>query len=153
MNESIGNAALFNIIIVFVVILIAFFIGSLAYSKAFKVKNKIVEEIEKNETFDADVETEVNTWLSNIGYRTNFRGTDNKIKCQGASDKGKLVNTTSAYQYCVFEIDTCNGSENNRRCGKYYRVTAYMYFDVPVIGQMIQIPINGETMIFNEINS
>lgn len=151
MNESVGNTALFNIIIIFVIIMIAFFIGSLAYSKAFKVKNKIIEEIEKNETFDNEVEDEVNTWLSKIGYRVNFRGTDNREKCKSASDKGKLVNTTSAYQYCVYEINTCNESNKSRKCGKYYRVTAYMYFDVPIISQMIQIPINGETMIFNEI--
>lgn len=47
MKEAISNAMIFNLIIVFVVILIMLFIGSLSYSKAFKVKNRIVEEIEK----------------------------------------------------------------------------------------------------------
>ena len=49
MKEAISNAMIFNLIIVFVVILIMLFIGSLSYSKAFKVKNRIVEEIEKDE--------------------------------------------------------------------------------------------------------
>ena len=47
MKEAISNAFVFNLVIVFVIILLAFFIGSIGYSKASKVKNRIVEEIEK----------------------------------------------------------------------------------------------------------
>ena len=47
MKEAISNAFVFNLIIVFVIILIAFFVGSISYSKASKVKNRIVEVIEK----------------------------------------------------------------------------------------------------------
>ena len=53
MKEAIANAGVFNLIIIFVIILLAFFIGSLGYSKAFKVKNLIVYEIEKDEGYDA----------------------------------------------------------------------------------------------------
>ena len=47
MKEAIANAGIYNLVIIFVIILLAFFIGSLSYSKAFKVKNKIIEEIER----------------------------------------------------------------------------------------------------------
>ncbi len=47
MNESMGNAMIFYGIIIFVILFIAFFIGSISYSKAYKVKNRIIEEIEK----------------------------------------------------------------------------------------------------------
>ena len=49
MKEAISNAFLFNIVIVFVVVLIALFVGSLSYTKAYKVKNKIVEETDPYE--------------------------------------------------------------------------------------------------------
>ena len=43
MKEAIANAGVFNLVIIFVIVLLAFFIGSLSYSKAFKTKNKIIE--------------------------------------------------------------------------------------------------------------
>lgn len=157
MKESIGNAMLYYIIITFVVVLIMFFIGSLSYSKAYKVKNKIVEEIEKEETYNQNAIDEIESWLTGggangkgIGYRHNTGSLNNRGNC--TDTKGTLVNQSSNYEYCVYEIDTCaNGREG--RCGKYYKVVAYMYFDLPIIGDMIKIPVSGETMIFTEIKS
>ena len=45
MREAIGNSFLFYFVIIFFALFIFFFIGTLAYTKAFKVKNKIVDEI------------------------------------------------------------------------------------------------------------
>ena len=64
MKEAIGNAALFNIVIIFVAILIAFFVGSLSYTKAYKVKNKIVEEIEKEGEHSTTVEQAENAYAN-----------------------------------------------------------------------------------------
>jgi len=158
MKESIGNAMLFYIIITFVVVLIMFFVGSLSYSKAYKVKNKIVEEIEKEETYNQAAIDEIESWLAGggengkgIGYRYNTGSLINTGNCP-AVDNATLINQKSNYQYCVYEINTCtNGREG--RCGKYYKVVAYMYFDLPIIGDLIKIPVSGETMIFTEINS
>ncbi len=160
MKESIGNALLFYIIITFVIILIAFFVGSLSYSKAFKVKNRIIETIEKEEGFTANAKTEIDEWLkagengkSGIGYRVNTNGGNaNSTNC-ATVDGGTLVNPASNYQYCVYELTSCGKKADEARCGKYYRVTTYMFFDVPVIGDMIKIPVSGETKTFVKINS
>ena len=42
MKDAIGGGLLFNLVIVFVVTMIVLFISSLSYSKAYKVKNRIV---------------------------------------------------------------------------------------------------------------
>lgn len=161
MKEAIANAGVFNLVIIFVIVLLAFFIGSLGYSKAFKVKNKIVEEIEKDQGYtygqDDSTESRIEDWLKNIGYRTNTGNVRNTDACassvSGNGGKGgKLINTQSDYQYCVYEFNTCT-SENDGKCGKYYRVITYMYFDVPIVSSLIKIPVNGETMIFNEVHS
>lgn len=64
MNESMGNAMIFYGIIIFVILFIAFFIGSVSYSKAYKVKNRIIEEIEKQGEYllehDGDVSAAYN---------------------------------------------------------------------------------------------
>ena len=161
MKEAIANAGVFNLVIIFVIILLAFFIGSLSYSKAFKVKNKIIEEIEKDQEYTTGIknstEDRVETWIKNIGYRMNVGNTRNSVNCPKASGnggkEGKLVNTDGDYQYCVYEFNTCTARSDNAKCGKYYRVTAYMYFDIPIFGGFIKIPVSGETMIFNEIDS
>ena len=98
MKESIGNAMLFYIIITFVVVLIMFFVGSLSYSKAYKVKNKIVEEIEKEETYNQAAIDEIESWLAGggengkgIGYRHNTGSLTNTGNCP-AVDNATLIN-------------------------------------------------------------
>ncbi len=167
MKEAIGNAVLFNIIIVFVVVLIMFFVGSLAYSKAYKVKNKIIEEIEKQGESSNDpanaynaAEEDILQWLkagedgTGIGYRVNTNGGHNNTS-NCSSNKGELVNKTGEFEYCVYRVNTCENasSERKTKCGYYYKVTTYMYFDIPIIGELLKIPVNGETMIFTELKS
>ena len=161
MKEAIANAGVYNLVIIFVIILLAFFIGSLSYSKAFKVKNKIIEEIEKDQGYTTGVadstEDRVEDWIASIGYRINTgndRNTENCPKVTGnGGEEGKLVNSDGDYQYCVYEFDTCTKGADKAKCGKYYRVTAYMYFDVPILSGLLKLPVSGETMIFNEIDS
>ena len=164
MKESISNAMLFYIIITFVVILIMFFVGSLSYSKAYKVKNKIIEEIEKEGDTAQDPYTaydraqgSIEQWLAaggengvGIGYRPITGSATNKENC--TDTKGEIVNKNNRYQYCVYRIDTCaQGREG--RCGVYYKVTTFMFFDIPVIGDLLKIPVSSETMIFTKIDS
>lgn len=161
MKEAIANAGVFNLVIIFVIVLLAFFIGSLSYSKAFKVKNKIIEEIEKDQGYtigtNDSTESRVEDWIANIGYRVNTGNSRNTANCPtvtvNGGEQGKLVNTDGDYQYCVYEFDTCTARSDKAKCGKYYRVTAYMYFDIPIISGLLKLPVSGETMIFNEIDS
>lgn len=161
MKEAIANAGVFNLVIMFVIILLAFFIGSLSYSKAFKVKNKILEEIEKDQGYtigtNDSTEDRVEEWIASVGYRVNTGNARNTENCPAVTgnggEEGKLINKDGDYQYCVYEFDTCVRGSDKAKCGKYYRVTAYMYFDIPIISGLLKLPVSGETMIFNEIDS
>ena len=172
MKESIGNAMLFYIIITFVIIMIIFFVGSLSYSKASKVKNKIIEEIEKegeipynstaSDAYHAydRAEPQIQAWLDGtdgnnhgIGYRKNVNNMKNITLCDDCNDGScELVSRGADYQYCVYRFNTCNKNQTSN-CGYYYKVTDYMFFDIPIIGELIQLPVSGETIIFHEINS
>ena len=162
MKEAIANAGIFNLVIIFVIVLLAFFIGSLSYSKAFKVKNKILEEIEKDQGYTMGVndstEDRVEEWIGSIGYRMNVSTGSNRDVCASTvrgngGFEGTLINERGDYQYCVYEFDTCTNNSDQAKCGKYYRVIAYMYFDVPILSGLLRLPVSGETMIFNEIDS
>lgn len=139
MKESIANAYILQIVIVFVVIFIFFFAGSLTYSKAFKVKNRIVDIIEKYETYNDTAKSEIASTLSEMGYRVD---TTNK-GCPTRNGKESIVATNNGYRYCVYEYDTNKG--------KYYGVAAYMYFDFPIIGNHLEFPVYGETKIMGII--
>lgn len=139
MKESIANAFISNLVIIFIIIFIFFFAGSLTYSKAFKVKNRIVDIIEKYEAFDSNAIAEINSTLGEMGYRVNrsLKG------CDRRNGKDSLTLNTNTYRYCVYEYETPKG--------KYYGVAAYMYFDIPIIGQSLEFPVYGETKILGII--
>jgi len=148
MKEAIGNAFVFNFVILFFVIFIFFFVGSLTYTKAFKVKNKIIDTIEMYEgdissgnIMNSSFQSDVDKKLSEIGYRISDESTckiDERFKNGQQLTKGGSSN----YRYCVYEFETSRGN--------YYGVVAYMYFEIPIIGAKLELPIYGETKIFSE---
>lgn len=139
MKAATGNAMLMNIIIVFLVIVMALLVTSISYTKAFRIKNRIVDIIEYYDGNFSDNETkitnDINDSLISVGYK--LSGTN---KCKEIDNK-QALNINSNYQVCIYEYN-----DSNR--GKYYKVIAYMYFDVPVIGGMLNIPVSGETKVF-----
>lgn len=150
MKAATGNAMLMNIMITFIVIVMALIVTSISYTKAFRVKNRIVDIIEKhNGDFNSDViANEIDDNLKNIGYRYNT----GQFKCPKVTNQSPATSNQtginfsdetyhgSNYLYCIY------GYSTNR--GKYYKVIAYMYFDIPVIGNYINIPVYGETKVF-----
>lgn len=159
MREAIANAGVFNFVIIFVTLLLAFFIGSLGYSKAFKVKNLIIAEIEKEEGYTSDVKSVVEDSLGEIGYRM-VPSTFNTCPTETVNGASYRSVSNSHYQYCVYEINNClikNGTTpsdlSSRKCSIHYRVIAYMYFDIPIINELIRVPVRGETKSFSVLRS
>ena len=144
MRESIGNSFIFTLVLIFVGIIIAFLIGSLSYSKAFKVKNRIINIIQKYpEGYQGDslpkIDADLDVELKAIGYKINRNYYTNCPTRNGAVAK----NRTSNYEYCIYEYESDRGN--------YYGVLVYMYFDIPFIGDRIKIPIYGETKIMYDL--
>lgn len=141
MKAATGNAMLMNIIIVFLVIVMVLLVTSISYTKAFRIKNRIVDIIEYYDGNFNDVGTkanitnEINNSLSSVGYRLS-----GSKKCKEIDNK-KAIELASNYQVCIYEYD-------DSMRGKYYKVIAYMYFDVPVVGGILNIPVSGETKVF-----
>lgn len=133
MRHAIGNALLTNIILTMIVVIIAVIAVMSSYSKAYRIKNNLVNYIEKN-GFN---QTEIDAILKDVGYRINPAGKqDCKVKTVTGS---QVMNSTSNYRYCVVKYTVNNGY--------YYGVTSYVYFDIPVVNSLIEYPIYGETKI------
>lgn len=141
MKAATGNALLMNIIIVFLVVVLGVLVTSITYTKAFRVKNRIVEVIENYDgdfdNHEDDIRSNITNNLSNVGYR--LKGTSS---CKTLSDGNTAYKEANDYYYCVYRYNTGRGF--------YYKVVTYMYLDLPVINQVLNIPVYGETKVFYE---
>lgn len=148
MRESIGHAFLVNIVIVIVSIIIIILISAVAYSKTFKIKTKLVDIMEKYKGHPNVYEAasgEMENYLYSIGYKRNAYGNSDCPTSIHGNYVGDAVNQSySQFHYCVYEFDSGIGA--NR--GKYYGVLVYIYFDIPLIGDLLEIPVYGETEVF-----
>ncbi len=154
MREAIGNTFIVNLLLVFLGVMSALLIGSISYSKAFKVKNRIIYTIEKyggwNVTTSSGenlVQSEVEASLKDIGYSLAVATNDCKPKNGGTIVYGTpgTANSKTTYHYCVYEY-------NNAK-GHYFGVTAFMHFDLPLIGNYIEFPVYGETKSIYSIDA
>ena len=161
MKGAIGNAFIMNMVITFILIFYSLLIGSMAYSKAYKTKNFILNKLNEYErlgkqninssnTQDAkDWNNEVNEYLGRIGYpiSTDWNTCPNK--------DGYVTWKSSSigeYSYCIYrKYHIVESNDNPLILRKYnYMALVYMKFDIPVLGQFIKIPITGETQTYTE---
>lgn len=142
MRESVGNAYLLGIVTFFIGVIMLFFCASLNYTKAFKVKNRIINIIEENQTYDGKIKQIVNDELDEMKYRQSSTHT---CKTDGRFSQAKLITVSGNvdYLYCVYE-------NNLGEKGKYYGVVTYMYFDIPLINVTLKFPVYGETKTMGE---
>ena len=157
MREAIGNTFIVNLLMVFIGVMSALLVGSVSYSKAFKVKNRIIYTIEKYGAWDIKtssgtnvVKAEVEASLKDIGYplivSNPFTGGCPKkngaeLVYGGNSGANKYENT---YHYCVYKYKSA--------MGYYYGVTTFMHFDIPLIGNYLEFPVYGKTKLLHEID-
>ncbi len=131
MRGALGNSLLLSIIITFVGAIVIFFVSILSYSKAFRAKNRIIEVIEKYgvyDSYDQNIKDEIGVSLAEMGYQL------------GECDHESL-SSGNGYKYCVDEITATNG--------KYYKVSTYVQFNFPIIGEIIKPKVTSETKILN----
>lgn len=154
MRESIGGGWLFGIVIVFIFMFSGFLAYSISYTKAFNVKNEVVNYIEHNEgftTYDGDfsvenesdpsilnksVEGKIYNLIYNAGYDFEGNGT---VKC---SDNG-----VNYYGVCISKFCPIGqpNEVNHKMSQVHYKVTTYINFQIPFLGLKFTIPITGET--------
>ena len=148
MRESIVGTWIVGIVIVFIVIFTGYLALSVNYSKAFKVKNGIISIIEENEGLTDKAQEQIIKYLNSTGYYvygscskidTDYVGNEEAIN--GVLTGYERQGTTDKYKYCVFERTVENDALNR----KYYRVTVFFKFDIPLLDNAFTFPVTGET--------
>ena len=139
MRESIGSVFLYNIIIIFVIIVFGLLSATISYYKAFKVNERLLYSLDKFEGYNQFSKEEMEIFLTSIGYTYN---PDGQRECPEEKDGGILIRAKSTnYLYCVYyheddrgsqEQDELNGDEEPVYYN--YALTSYIYVDLPIVG-------------------
>ena len=141
MREGIGSVFLYNIVIVFIVVIFAFLAGTMSYSKAFRVNSRIINALEKYEGYNELSDTEINNVLQTLGYRVNTGG----FSCPEREGAEAVTKVTDSYEYCVYYYQIDSRHYN-------YGVLTYIYLDLPVIGRLFKVPVYTRTARIYQFN-
>lgn len=133
MREAIGGAIILKVVLLLIIVFNSYLALSVNYSKAFKVKNRIISLIEQYEGHDR-ASNEINNYLDSMKYNVT------NSKCPSGYNTGM-------YGYCYKQMNVAGK-------GYYYKVSTFINIDLPILNLVFSTPfrIDGETkMIYREI--
>lgn len=145
MKESVGYTVTLNIMIVFIAIVVAFLCAALIYFKSNKVSNIITSAIEKYEGYNETAINEIDRNLKSIGYGS--RSIENKcaVTVEDKTDSDGHCNIISNQNgkgkngYCVYECYESNDEYY------FYKIRTNMMLNVPIIHDILDIPVYSNT--------
>ena len=152
MKEAVGGISLFNIVIVFVLLFAGYISMSINYSKAYNVKNEIINIIRNqggvctSSTRDSEncyiFAEQIASYFNEANYRSTGQcNTNDDDGWVGYNREGLVDNNNSAF--CVKAIRAETNSELPNAL--YYQVKVFYQLDLPVISSMFSFDIYGET--------
>ena len=112
MREAVGGLGITQIVIFFLILFSGYLCVSINTNKAYKVKNEIITIIQKNNGFHEDTLTEIQQYMTSVGYRST--GTcDSADDGEGYTASGTST-TSSKALFCIKTMDvkyeTVNGT-------------------------------------------
>lgn len=136
MREAIGGTWLLGLVLTFIVFFVSFLAISVNYSKAFNVKNNIVDLIGKYEGNNCNARKKITTYLSDVGYLVSG-------VCPSGYSGYNLDGTISTGKsyYCISK----DSIEESTLKKQYYRVIVFFKIDLPLVGNITTFRIKGET--------
>ena len=146
MREAIGGTWIFQIVIFFM---------SINHSKAFNVKDAIINTIEREEGVDLNNPEDpaikkIVEYLKNTSYRTT--GTCPKVgngdNYQGFDREGKINNRNPAF--CLKAVEVGGNSELPSMM--YYQVVVFYQLDLPIFNNVFNFRVSGDTKIISHSN-
>ena len=168
MREAIGGTWLFQIVIVFVLLFTGFMCLSINRSKAFNVKNYILETIQAyngdikglNDDKKNEAMNDIVDYMQSNAYRTSGEKPDDIKVCDKYTAKyhcynreGKEDNKNSPV-FCLAKINVgtqgCLDSNFNELPDMYYyRIVVFYQLDLPIFHELFNFQITGDTRVFS----
>lgn len=145
MREAIGGSWLLGIVLTFIVLFAGFLAVSINYSRAFTVKNEVLNYIERNEGYsttdnvtynctDLSTQCQIQKYLHKVSYTIS-----DDVKCPDVFNDAD-GNSTYAKSggYCIKK--TCTSA------GSYYTIATFVRIELPILWEAFTVPVTGQTM-------
>lgn len=166
MKESIGGVPIFQLAIIFLLLFTGIMCLTINHSKAFGVKDEIINIIQsdstnvmsRNELSDQVLE-QIQEHITNAGYRVT--GKCPSGEWMGYNRQVSRVNWNSNQAvFCVKAVDVASIYENDavEKCGSkctvasgefpdmyYYEVAVFYQLDIPIINNLMNFTLQGST--------
>ena len=161
MRDAIGQVFTLQIILVFVFLINGYMAYSVNYTRAFRVKNQIVNIIEQYEgPYNDEGLAKIRSYINKAAYKApqtlindfkvnyctknknDFASTDNKceVECQDG--------------WCYIEHNVSIDEADGERTGRYYSIVTFVNIDIPVINKIVGLgdflSVSGETKTIYE---
>jgi hypothetical protein len=152
MREAIGGAWLLSITVALIALFTAYLAFSVNYSKAFKVKDAIVERVEKYEGFDTNNTQEmkeIREYLSKIGYNTKGKCNQSTGFVSGSQYYGvdgsniRKNDSNTRFNFCVERVTKAAGVGDYSSA--YYKVTVFYGLSLGFVDLNSIFFLTGET--------
>lgn len=146
MREAVGSYFLTTIFIIFVVLFTGYMCLSINMNKAYKVKNEIINIIQKNNGLDENTLYQIQDFMTKVGYRTTGR-------CDSSNDYAFGISGTSTNSnkpvFCAKQIVTEYSAETYTTVqfpkASYYQVKVFFSIDLPIVRQLFTFGLKGST--------
>lgn len=152
MREAVGATWILGIVLAFIALFSGYLAFSVNYSKAFRMKDGIVDRIEKHSGPSTEAINEINEFMNEIGYSArgtcqNFFNDDSSLKWaginHGVATTSKDVDSGDAFNYCLQRVDAFN--TNGQLSASYYKVYVFFSISLPFINTSNWFNVTGET--------
>ena len=147
MRDSMGGSVVLVIIVVFIVIALGYMAFNVNYTKAFRMKNKIISVYED---YDGECLSEcqkrINEYAKTIGYSVG-----KKINCPNGFDGQNGIYCYKKFTYVNREYG--ENVVNDLKEKHYYRIITKINVEIPIINNILDLKIfyiTGDTKTFEE---
>ena len=141
MREAIGASWIMIIVMTFIALFSGYLALSINYSKAFRVKDGIVDRIEKHSGLNADALSDITDLINEIGY--NAKGKCDMLETGYFADYVGINRTqvvprpsTGTYNYCVSKVKAYNPA--GQLTAAYYQVVVFFSLSLPLMDNFSQ---------------
>lgn len=132
MREAMGSTFLFKLMIIFIFFLSAFLAIIINYSQAFRMKNQIINILEQSEGYTESARDDIVSVVGDYGY---FRNRQCPNGTGVTNSSGQRIRGV-----CIQKLPSDTSTSN-----RYYRVSTFVGFNLPVIGNLFTFEVVGET--------
>ena len=151
MREAVGSYFLTVIVITFIVLFTGYMCLSINMNKAYKVKNEVINIIQKNNGLNSDAIGQIQDYMTKIGYRTTGDCNASVDKNEGKYDGYGITGTSSKTKNTVFCVRALTTEYKTKDVSaqfppaEYYQIKVFFGIDLPIVRNMFSFSLKGST--------